>query len=1138
MQFMQKKLFRSKIVYPFMKAIIIQTFIAAFFAGVGLAHDITAQELLEKKVSIQADNVQIKNVLSKIEKQTGTRFMYAHDRILASRKISFNASEEKLGDVLKKLLIPLKINFEISGNKIILSYADHSGLKNIETNAPSSTIKGRITDENGLPIPGVNVAVKGTAIGTTTDGDGNYSLQVPDNAKTLSFSFIGYATQEVEIGTKTEISVALVTDIKTLNEVVVVGYGSQEKRKLTSAVATVSGDVLNQRVATSPTTLLQGQLPGLQVTQNSGEPGNEGSVLLIRGLSTFSGAGNDPLVIVNGIPGSLDNLNQNDIESVSLLKDAASCAIYGSRGANGVLLIKTKKGKKGAISVSYNFNYSMQKSTKLPKLITNSVDYMQLSNEANINSGHAPLYTQAQIDLFKNSTDRVKYPNHNWLNDVFQTGIMKTHYLNLSAGTEKTTYSVGIGINDQQGAIKGFTYKKYTLDLGIDSKITKRITFGTNIQMRYGDQVSQSGGSGKLGNAQGTFLSTLAQTPLYGPKDQNGNYITSAFSGEAHGANPIATIDAGASDITKDYYAQGNISLDVDIIDGLKWENRVGLTYDYNRLNSFGPAIPVVYSLDTAKVSPLLPSNDNNSSGLYIKGADNLLTIGYSQLRYAKVFGDHNVNAFVGFEQQQNANSSYNAARSSAFVTNYLRVLDAGPNDVRSNGSNSYDWALRSWYGNVKYDFKDKYLVEVSLRRDASSRLPQNTRGGLFYSFSGAWRVSSESFLKDVSWLNDLKIRASWGQLGNVNIGNYPYQPALGLQNYSANGANINGVISSKLVDPKLKWETTQMTDLGLDLAVLNNKLSFTIDVYNKYTFDILRDSQVSYWIGVAPPTVNNGAVRNKGIDLGIKYNNKIGSDFSYNIALNFQRYKNTLVSFGKQEISIDQYGNLIQATTIRKEGEPLDSYYLYQFDKIFQNQTEIDGSPKQGITPTPGDPKFKDTNGDNKITDDDRIITKGKYPDFQYSMNLGARWKMIDLSFQFYGSQGQKIYANGWGIEPFNQGSAPTTDWYNRWTPTNPTNTLPKIYTAGYSPVQAYSSTFFLKDASFFRMKNVTLGYTLPKNLVNVVGINNLRIYFTASNVFTISKFPGLDPERVPNGLYVSYPQLRTFTIGGAVTF
>lgn len=657
------------------------------------------------------------------------------------------------------------------------------------------------------------------------------------------------------------------------------------------------------------------------------------------------------------------------------------------------------------------------------------------------------------------------------------------------------------------------------MDLGLTSKVNKRVTIGTNVQMRYGEKLNPPQGAGDM------FLSTLAQSPLYPPQAPDGRWIKRAYPNEQGNKNTVAIVGNGVINRTDDYYLQGNLFMNVEILKGLSWETRAGANYDANKFNDFRPVVQLYYYNDMSSAGLL----DDGTPGLQVGRTDNVYTVYYSQLNFKRSFGEHNVSAFGGFQQEQNVASNLNAGRNQ-FTTNLLRELNAGPSDGMTNSGTSSQWAIRSLYGNVNYDFQDKYLFGSSIRYDGTSRLPKDSRWGLFYSFSGGWRVSKENFLKDVSWINDLKIRGSWGQLGNQNIGTYPYQSTLNSRDYAFGGTVTPGYSASTLVDPSLTWETTRVLDFGVDITAFQNKLSLTADWFNKYTFDILRSSQVPLWLGLNALTINNGAVRNKGLEFTAQYRDNISKDFSYNIGASFQTYKNTLEKYGKTEIG---------STTIRQEGHPLDAYYMYVFDGIFQSQDEIDKSPKQPVTPTPGDIKIKDVNGDGVIDANDRTYVGGKYPSFQYDVSLGINFKNFDFSAQLYGSQGQKIYVNGWGIEPFRQGSVPTTDWRNRWTPTNHSNTMPKIYLAdGYPPVQNYNSTYFLKDASFMRLKSIQLGYTLPVNIISKAGMKSLRFYFAADNVFTASKYPGLDPERTGDGNYVTYPQIRTFIFGGTVQF
>jgi TonB-linked SusC/RagA family outer membrane protein len=1085
-----------------------------------------------QKITLSQSNVSLKAVFRAIEKQSDYQFFYKDKLLREARNISIKVSNASIEEVLAICLHDQPLAWSLVDKIIVIKKQAPVPVKPSET-APLVVyipITGVIvSDSTGQPLSGVSVKLKGTSTGTYTDNNGNFNLQIPEAGGILVFSSIGYESQEVRATTNGAIRIRLKPAATRLNEIVIVGYTTQEKRKLTSAVVSVTGEEITKRVATDPATLLQGQLPGLSVVQNSAEPGNESTQLRIRGVGTFSGAGTNPLIIVDGLPGNLSIVNPNDIESVTVLKDAASAAIYGSRGANGVIVVRTKKGKSGGFSLTYNYNVGIAKPSRLPNLITNSAEYMSLLNEAEANSGGTPVYTQDQIDLYRNATDRVKYPNHDWLDDMFRTVAIQNHYLNLSGGREGTTYSLSLGYTDQPGTMLGFNYKKYTMDLGLSSRINKRITLGTNIQLRYGDRTYP-------GSSTDLYISAMAQSPLFPARTEDGKWLAKAYPKELGNKNPVLV----ATQIpikNPNYYGQGNMSLDVDLVKGLKWENRAGISFEVNKNKVFVPVLPLYYYNDMSYAG-----NYNGNIGLSTGENDDIHTTIYSQLNYRRSFGSHNLSLLGGAQQEVDNYSQLNAFRT-GYPTNSLFELDAGSPSGQSNNGTSSQWVLHSYYGSLNYDFDDKYLFGSSIRSDGTSRLPKDHRWGLYYSFSGAWRISKEAFLKDVSWLNDLKIRGSWGKLGNQNIGTYPYQLALQTNSYAFAGNVVPGAAANATVDPNLTWESTRVVDLGVDLAAFNNKLTFSADWFNKYTYDILRPSQVPLWLGLQAPTINNGAVRNKGFEFSARYQDKIGKDLNFYVVGNFQAYRNKLESFGKDEITGPD------GQTIMRNGQPINSLYLYVMDGIFQSQDDINKAPDQsslGGTPTPGDIKYKDITGDNKVDANDRQVFNGQYPKFEYSLTMGANWKGFDASVQLYGSQGNKLYLYKWGTDPFAQGAPPTVDWRDRWTPDHHSNTMPKIYMGfyGYPRITNVQSTFHLYDGSFMRIKNIQLGYTFSGKLIRE--LKNLRIYTSIDNValFTPLK-QGTDPERLdisnkPDAWYgfANYPQNRTFTFGASVQF
>ena len=983
-------------------------------------------------------------------------------------------------------------------------------------------ISGQVKDSKGNPLPGVTVSLTNgeRKTGTQTDASGRFHISAPPNA-TLQFSFVGYKPASIPLNGRQQISVTLTEAATELTDVVVVGYGTQKKVNLTGAVVTATAEELNKRVVTNPASLLQGRLPGLNVVEGSGEPGNEAIALRVRGVGTFSGAGNDPLVIIDGIPGNLGAINPNDIGSVSVLKDAASAAIYGARAANGVILVTTKKGAKEGLHLEYSYNLGITSATRLPSLITNSVEYMELYNQALQHSGQAKAYPDDFINLYRNATDKVKYPDVNWLDIIFRTVYTHNHYLNVSGGRNGTTYNVGLGYIDQPGTMKGFEFKKYTLQFNLNSEVNKRLTFGANVNFNYGDRRFPRQGS------QDQFLATLSQAPMYGPivPDGSGHYTYRGDPYVYHNKNPVAIADnVQATD--RSYYVQSNLFVNVKLLEGLSWETRGGFNFSFQQIKDFRPVVPQ-YDWFTGAFATYL---DVGEKGLQVTNGNTIYPVVYTQLTYDKQLGSHHIKLLGGAQEEYYKEDSLAGYRRD-FPGTTLRELEAGGTDGQRTGGTAYEWALRSFYGRINYDYKDKYLFEANMRYDGSSRFANDTRWGFFPSFSAGWRVAQEPFLKAASWLNDLKLRASWGKLGNQNIGNYPYQNVLKLgANYPLdNSAVYLGTQRQALVDQNIRWETTRVFDIGVDFTVLDNRLTLNADWYDKKTYDILRTAQVPGWIGLNGPVINGGTMHNTGWEFGLRYQDKIG-ELEYGIGANFQTFRNKLTKFGAREIG----GN-----NIREEGHPYNTFYIYDVVGIFQSQEEIQSSPTQPFNPKPGDLKYRDVNGDKVIDSKDRTYADGAYPDFTYSLNLNGAWNNFDLSAFFYGVQGQKFYVTGWGIEPFAQSTPPTKEWRNAWTPQNTSASLPAIYVQGYGPISSMPSTFLLKDASFLRLKNVQLGYNLQAPWLKSAGISALRVYFAGDNLFTITNYPSLDPERGDGSTrFVNYPQNKIYSFGARATF
>ncbi|MFK2070735.1 SusC/RagA family TonB-linked outer membrane protein [Bacteroides fragilis] len=1003
-------------------------------------------------------------------------------------------------------------------------------------------VSGVVTDEAGEPLIGVSVLVKGTTLGNITDLNGRFSLDVPEGS-ILEISYIGYKTQSIK-AQREPMNIVLKEDAQKLDEVVVVGFGTQKKVNLTGSVSAVTGDDISKRPVANAAILLQGQIPGLRVNQGLGQPGGEGTSFRIRGQGTFSSAGSDPLILINGVPGSMTNLDPSVIESVSVLKDAASAAIYGARAANGVILVTTKQGAVGdKVHISYHGNVGLHTPTKLYDRVTNSVEYMELANLAWKNSGTGKQYTQDQINLYRNNVGDPQYPNFDWQDYMFRTAVVQTHNLSMAGSTEKTTYNVALNFVDQPGTMRGFKYRKYNATIDLTARITNFIKVGTYANLMYGDTEQPRQGQNDA------FLSTLSQAPTYMPwlpDDGTGirRWTSSAYSFESHNKNMPAIIGDNAMKRDNNFDINAQLWLEINLAKGLTWYTKGAARLQSNKSKDWRGSTTYTYDYHTGERSSEL---DKGGLGLSVGDGRRFYTNLYSYLKYdlSLVDNAHNFSLMVGYNQESEKYETLNAYRKDFAFD--LPVLNAGGTADWSNSGGEEEWAIQSLFGRFNYDFKERYLFEANMRYDGTSRISDENRWGVFPSFSVAWRATEEEFIKNLNlnWLNNFKLRGSWGQLGNQNIGLYPYQAMIsGVDDYpftKTSDGVIIGYQQTAYANRNIKWETTTITDIGFDLQVFDG-LSVTFDWYKKTTDDILRSSQVSSLLGLSAPTVNNGSVENKGIEVALNYANMVKGGtfrgFRYNAGVYFDRSRNKLTEFGAEEIG---------SYSIKREGLPYDEYYMLECIGVFADQAEINASPKQFNDNTqPGDLKYKDISGpdgkpDGVIDNYDRRTFSGRFPGFEYGINASATWKGFDLSLIGQGVADKKYYTTDWGVQPFMQGSSPNKDYIKHmWTEENPYGAKhPKLYWQDMGGGKnTRPNSYYLKDASFFRLKNLTLGYTLPRVWTEKANISKVRIYFSGDNLLTLTPYKGLDPERNGDGRDAIYPQNRIYSFGLNVEF
>ncbi|MES2893767.1 MAG: TonB-dependent receptor [Bacteroidota bacterium] len=1071
-----------------------------------------SQNTLEDKVTLNIRNERLDNVLEKIEKQTGIVFVYANDEVDVSQKVSIAVTEKTLPETVRQLLQPLGIGFMIVKDKIILQpVKQKSPFTEGSTSAGTTTdrafaakidhafaISGKVSDENGNGLALVNVALKGSGVGTSTNTQGNYSLSVDDNeaSGTLVFSLVGYVAQERPIGGNAVVNVTLVADSKELTDVVVVGYGTQRKISVTGAVDGINRKVIEGRPVTNLSTALQGASPNLIIQQRNFEPG-QGVNINIRGLGTLGD--NTPLVVIDGIIGGDINLiNPVDIENVSILKDAGAAAIYGSRSANGVILITTKKGKKNS---NTRMNYSGIYGVQSPNVSYSPVHAWEnayYKNESLANSGLAPAFTPTQIREFADRGDG------DWrVDNLLQNAPQQSHNLSFSGGGTNNTYMLSLGMLDQKNNFIGpdYGYKRYNIRLNQTNEFgkLKLNTILSYVKVQGRDHSSNTG----------TLMVDAGRTPLYYSfQDTAGNYITNPVSAQF---NPKAILENGGYRRSNDDEIFGNINAEFAITKDLKIKGVFGGTVRSN--TSFGRRLELIFTPGGAYGNDR-EVFDNNSKSLFT----NLQVIA----EYTKKIKAHNVNLLVG-----GSNESFKSEASQVLKTltdPYLGVPTTGTIVSATGSTNSNqgtsETSINSAFGRAGYSFDDRYFAEFSFRYDGSSKFAEENRWGFFPSGSLAWRITEEAFMSGIKdKIGDLKIRSTYGILGNQNVNAYQYQTSFfNYANAYGFNNNILGGAGFSLGNPELTWEKAASFNIGADATLLNRKLEISFDYFNKTTSDILYTRRdVPQLFGAGFPDYNVAKVKNRGWEVKATYN-AAGRNFRHSFSVNLSDNLNELMALTSG--ALEQVERKEEFELLRRVGQPITVYYGYKTNGYYQTLDDINKYPKfAGSTVTAGDLKFVDKNGDGLIDDKDKFILGNPFPRYTFGLTYNVNFKGFDFNLFVQGVGKRDAMVRGEQVEPFHFGYGGTmyTHQTDYWTPTNPDATYPRLAEAGSaSNTNNYrtGSDLYLFNAAYVRLKNVQLGYTLPVAVSKRAHIQNVRIYFTAQNIVTLSKLNFLDPE------------------------
>lgn len=1102
---------RFKQIFRIMRISTFLLMVCVFCSYAGNAHSQNA------KVSIHMNNVKLDKILNEIENQTDYLFIY-NNQVDINKITSVKVKNEAVAQVLDRILSGTGINYELEGTHIILTT---EAIKDLHAQQQAKTVTGTVTDVSGEPIIGANIRIKGTTTGTITDIDGNFSIEAEPQS-VIEVSYIGYLTQETVINNQKSIRFLLKEDTKTLDEVVVIGYGVQKKADLTGSVANINTEKLNTQSNANIGQALQGKIAGVDIVSQGGAPGS-GTRIMVRGIGTLNNA--SPLYIVDGMyMNSIDHINPNDIASIDVLKDASSAAIYGSRAANGVIIVTTKEGSntEGKPIIDLSVNLGISTASKF-------LDMLDAKGWAEVTTIARQAIGKPALDM---ATDLANKPDNDWQDIMFRPALMQNYNLAVKGGGKYSTYYTGLGYFNQDGIVKGTNYQRYNIQSKNDYK-RGIFSAGTNliISFSHDKPLHQELRGGMIG----TILQSVPTLEKYDDTREGGYGGT--YGDVVNIPHPLAIIDDNIMDrYNENVKIFANLYAQIELFKGLKY--KLNLTPDFsferykNYLNKYD------FGLATNSITQLTERQRRRRNIL----VENLLT-------FDRTFGEHKISALAGYTYQDSRFRHIQAYGEG--LPQGLEEIDAATTN-RSNEGNSWRSVLTSILGRVFYSYQNKYLFTATIRRDGSSKFGKNNRYGYFPSFSLGWNVAEEKFMENVHWLDQLKLRGGYGVLGNQEIDNYQYSSTIttGINYPDGNGGLLQGAFPKNFANPDIKWEETAMTNVGIDFMVFNNRLSLTADYYVKNTKDILLTVPIPISSGGAnDPIRNAGKIRNNGFEFNLGWMDQPNPDISYGINLIGSFNKNKVIAMGSESGSIKGGSTNQNITTSEtKAGYPIGGYWLISTAGYFNSQEEVDAYAKDGkkIQPAaePGDIKFVDANNDGVINDDDRVFQGSPFPDFTFALNGNMRYKNFDLSIGLQGVLGNKIYnATRQTLEDVTKGSNFLASCLDYWTPENKNASHPRLTWDDPNRNTRAESDRYLENGSYLRLRSVQLGYTFPQTWFKGA-IQHARVYINAENLFTITSYSGYSPDvNADNANYRGfdnfiYPTNRTFMLGLNVTF
>ncbi|MGV8096367.1 MAG: SusC/RagA family TonB-linked outer membrane protein [Mangrovibacterium sp.] len=1071
------------------------------------------------RLTLEARNLKIEEFLRKIEEQSEYRFFYS-GKIDVQKTISGSFENKLIPEVLDVVLKGTGIKYEIKGRQIILSPAE---ISSFFVESQQKSITGKVTDPSGTPLPGVSIVVKGTMTGVITDSDGNYSLSnIPANS-ILIFSFVGMRMQEIAVGNNTTINVTLTEETIGLEEVVAVGYGTRRKVTLTGSVVSASTKEIRSNPSISVTNTLAGILPGVTTLNRSGEPGRDNATILIRGLNTTGNT--SPLVLVDNVEyADWQHLNSNDIESISVLKDA-SAAIYGARAGNGVILITTKRGTLNKPSISYTFNQGFSQPTRVADLAS-SAQFADYLNDYLTQNGQPPMYTEEEIQKFADGSDPINYPNVDWYHEVLKkTTPQSMHNLNVRGGTENVKYSVSGSYAHQTGMFKGGShdFKTYSLRSNIDLRISQyiKVGFDMNAGINNGNYPPLSSGGASAYLYQ--LIPALPTMPVFW---ENG--LPSPGRANANPRVLASDAQGNYNDRALRFQGRGNFDITIPWVKGLgidgfavfnndntqtkMWE-KPAYVYNYDKGNN-------TYIKLSAFNSPAAPTLSQS----YANNRNYLINF---RIKYERQFGDHNINVFVAAEQEERFGNNFSARREK-FATEAIDELFAGSLTNQTNSGNASETARQNVFGRFSYDFKSKYLLDFNFRYDGSANFPPGKRFGFFPGFLAAWRISEENFMNSFGFINELKLRGSYGQIGNDQVPAFQYLSTYSFSsgyNFGQTPTQSQGLVAGVSPNPNITWEVAELVDIGLNGIFWNGLLGFEIDVFKQTRNNILanRGLAVPAFAAISLPNENFGVVENKGFELQLSTKNNIG-DFSYSVAANVAFSRNKVIDIAESP-NVPEWQ--------KQTGHVLGALKLYHATGIFRTEAELNSSPHM-VGAMVGDLKYEDISDDGTINASDMILyDKSNIPEVTFGTQVSLNYKNFSLWANFAGQARAWVDGGYMAIARINQNSLEDII-VNRWRPGSMDSKYPRLKT--YDTGEKWS-TFWLKNAWFVRLKTLELGYDLPKHWLSKINIASMRVYVNGNNLFTLDELKWYDPEGI-SAFGDFYPQCKIYNLGFQITF